>query len=291
MLVFNSNPATPSIGTADEVYSTATYNSANGRYMATTDGIAAKDMGNTRYYVAYAKLSNGAYVYSKAYDYSPKKYALNMLGKTSTSDKQKSLCVAMLNYGAEAQKYFGYKTNDLMNASLTAAQKALVISYDASLFKGAIPANNSKIGNFAATATGFSKKTATVSFDGAFAINYYFTPNADVDNNITFYYWTADAYNAAGTLTPSNASGKLTMEDNGNGVYWAQLSGIAAKQLDDTYYVAGIYTSDTAVRSTGVIAYSLSKYCINNAKDGNTMQGLAGAAAMYGYYAKAYFAN
>jgi hypothetical protein len=31
----------------------------------------------------------------------------------------------MLNYGAAAQNYFGYRTDDLMNADLTQAQKAL----------------------------------------------------------------------------------------------------------------------------------------------------------------------
>jgi hypothetical protein len=259
--------------------------------MATTDGIAAKDMGDTRYYAAYVKQKDGTYVYSKVHDYSPKKYALNMLAKTTTSEKQKALCVAMLNYGAEAQKYFGYKTNDLMNASLTSAQKAMVKSYSADLFNGSIAANPGKVGNFAATTPGFGKKSVTVSFDSAFAINYYFTPNTSVDANITFYYWTAEDYNAATTLTPSNASGKLTMQDGGNGSYWAAISGIAAKQLDDTYYVAGIYTSDTTVCSTGVIAYSLSKYCMGKAVDGNAMQGLASATAMYGYYAREYFSN
>ena len=40
---------------------------------------------------------------------------------------------------------------------------------------------------------------------------------------------------------------------------------------------------------TGVIAYSLSKYCLNNA-NGN-MGALAQATAMYGYYAAQYFTN
>jgi hypothetical protein len=213
-----------------------------------------------------------------------------MLGKTSTSEKQKDLCVAMLNYGAAAQSYFGYRVNDLMNAGLTAAQKARVVDYSASLFTGAVAADSAKAANFVKT-DGFTTRTATVSFDGAFAINYYFTPNTSVDANITFYYWTAEDYNAAATLTPSNASGKLTMQDGGNGSYWAAISGIAAKQLDDTYYVAGIYTSDTTVCSTGVIAYSLSKYCMGKAVDGNAMQGLASATAMYGYYAREYFSN
>ena len=68
------------------------------------------------------------------------------------------------------------------------------------------------------------------------------------------------------------------------------MEGIAAKMLDQTYYVAGVYTDANGnTYSTGVVAYSLSKYCMNNAY-GN-MGALAQATAMYGYYADQYFAN
>jgi hypothetical protein len=67
------------------------------------------------------------------------------------------------------------------------------------------------------------------------------------------------------------------------------VEGIAPKDLDKTYYVAGIYLSDVSICSTDVIAYSLSKYCMNNAY-GN-MGALSQAAAMYGYYAAQYFAQ
>ena len=72
------------------------------------------------------------------------------------------------------------------------------------------------------------------------------------------------------------------------GVYWGQVKGIAAKQLDMTYYVAGVYTdAEGNTHRTGVIAYSLSTYCMRHA-NGNMGQ-LAQATAMYGYYAENYF--
>ena len=287
MLVFYSDPGAAEISKADDVYAgSATDGSV---FVNTTHGIAAKYMGDSRYYCAYAKLTDGSYVYSPLYQYSPKKYAMNMLGKTSTSEKQKALCVAMLNYGAAAQNFFGYRTDDLMNASLTDEQKALAAAYDESLFTGAVPADSSKIANFAKTATGFSKRNASLSFEGAFSINYYFTPDVEVDGELTLYYWTPEDYAAATTLTVDNASGSSSMVA-ADGNYWGQVSGIAAKKLDDTYYVAGVYSdAEGNVYCTGVIAYSLSKYCMNNAKEGKTMQELAAATAMYGYYAKAYF--
>lgn len=289
MLVFSSNPGIADYATANEIYSEPVYNERNGRYMATTEGIAAKEMGDTRYYAAYAKLTDGTYLYSEIYDYSPKKYAVNMLSKSTTSEAQKALCVAMLNYGAAAQGYFGYNTDDLMNAVLTAEQQSMVAAYDSTLFTGVVPADSSKTGIFAKTETGFSKRSASVSFDGAFAINYYFTPNSSVDSEITFYYWSAADYNAVSMPTPANATGTVTMMEAGDGSYWAQITGIAAKELDDTYYVAANYTSVDQMCCSGLVAYSLSKYCMNN--DSGDMGSLAQATAMYGYYAKLYFAS
>ncbi len=288
MLVFYSMPDTANITAADEIYADPTYNAATGYYACTTDGISAKEMGDARYYCAYAKLSDGTCAYSPLYEYSPKKYAMSRLAN-STDPNMKALCVAMLNYGAEAQLYFNYNTKNLMNKDLTTAQKALVNAYSNTLFKGSVPVTSDKIGNFAKTDTGFSGASVSVSFEGAFAINYYFKPNCPVDGNINFYYWTPADYAKTASLAPSNASGKVTMEPQSNGSYWAQVSGIPAKELDETYYVAAFYTSDNEIRCTGVIAYSLSKYCMNNAKPGNAMEALAAATAMYGYYAQTYF--
>jgi hypothetical protein len=289
MLVFYNDPGAPDFSKADKVYNEPVYDSAKARYMVTTDGIAAKEMGDTRYYVAYAKLTDGTYAYSKSYDYSPKKYSMNMLSKDSTSAKQKALCVAMLNYGAAAQSYFGYNTDNLMNAELTAEQKAMNIAYDETLFKNAVAVDPAKIGAFGATATGFSKKTATVSFEGAFCVNYYFTPSAAVDGSMTLYIWTPEDYAAATTLTAENAI-VVPMVAGADGRHFGQVEGIAAKSLDETYYVAGVYTDANGnTYCTGIIAYSLSKYCINNAKPGKDMQELASATAMYGYYANLYF--
>ena len=289
MLVFYSKPDTLSVAGADAVYNNPAYDSAKDRYAATTAGIAAKEMGDSRYYVAYAKLSGGAYAYSKAYEYSPKTYAYNMLGKASTSENQKALCVAMLNYGAAAQEYFSYNNESLMNAALTDAQKALAVNYSADLFVGPVAADSSKTGNFGTAAKGFSNRTATVSFEGALAINYYFTPSESVDDEVLFYYWTPEDYAAASTLKTTNATGKIVMQPNSNGSYWAQISGIAAKELDETYYVAAVYTTNAQTRCTGVIAYSLSKYCTRNAAGTSAMSKLAAATAVYGYHAKVYF--
>jgi hypothetical protein len=173
MLEFHEKPDTIGYDTADAVYG-AVYNEADGRYMAQTAGIAAKELGETRYYVAYVKVTKDIFVYSDIYEYSPKKYAVNMLGKDTTSGAQKALCVAMLNYGAAAQEFFGYKVDNLMNEVLTDGHRALVCDYSSDLVDAVIPADEAKMGEFVMTNGGFAKKTATIAFNSAFNINFYF---------------------------------------------------------------------------------------------------------------------
>jgi hypothetical protein len=245
-------------------------------------------MGDSRYYCAYAKLSDGTVVYSDLYSYSPKQYAMSRLEKSADEDL-KALCVAMLNYGAAAQSYFGYKTDALMNADLTAAQQALVGAYSADLFTGAVPVDPAKVDSyFTATETGFESINASVSFEGAFALNFYVQLDRE-DMEVDFYYWTKETYESVDTLMGSNATGSVCLMPDENGIFHAPITGIAAKELDDTIYVAAVYTIGGEFFCTGVIPYSLSTYCMKHA-EGN-MGALAQATAMYGYYAKAYFAN
>jgi hypothetical protein len=255
--------------------------------MVQTAGIAAKNLGDDIYMRVYAKTADGI-IYSDVVTYSPKQYAMSRLEK-STNASMKALCAAMLNYGAAAQEYFGYKTDSLMNADLTAEQQALVAAYNKDLFNGAVAVDAAKVGSFAKT-EGFSKKSVTVSFEGAFAVNYYFTASNEVAGEMTFYYWSAEAYAEAEVLSAENASGAVTMVATEDGRYWAEISGVAAKQLDETFYAAAVYTDAAGeTHCTGVMAYSLSTYCMKNAVTGNAMQALAEATAMYGYHAKAYF--
>jgi hypothetical protein len=283
VLVFDEMPENPDIADADWIYPTI-YADGAGFYAAQTDGIPAKEMGDERWYVAYIKQADGRYVYSDATTYCPADYAYNKLADESADPELKALCVALLNYGAAAQQFFGYRTDALMNAYLTEEEKALVTSFSFDLLNGAVASG--KDTTFVKT-EGFRAKSASVSFEGALAINYYFTPTADVDD-ITFYYWTAEDYANADVLTAENATGSMLMQQSGSS-YWAQVDDIAAKEIDDTIYVAATYEKDGVTCCTGVIAYSISTYCRNQAN--GTMALLPTATAAYCYYARQYFGN
>ena len=142
--------------------------------MVSTEGISGKNLADTKYLVAYAKLDNGSYVYSSVLPYSAKSYCMDRLEKSSNANL-KSLCVAILNYGAAAQEYFAatsdYTYTTLMNADLTAAQKALVKPYSSDMVAARGTVTAAKAGTFGttSTATGFSGRGASMSADGIFS--------------------------------------------------------------------------------------------------------------------------
>lgn len=278
------------IHTAENVIPGATYDGTY--FMVHTEGIAAKNLGDTLYFMIYAKLADGSYIYTGLYNFNPKDYAVGRIEKSDNAN-MRALCVSMLNYGSAAQTYFQYKSYNLMNASLTAEQKALVKDYDASMVAPLVSVSSSKAARFPYDSTGFSKRYSTVSFDGAFSLNYYFTITQKLDAPMILYYWDLSTYNSVSTLSTSNATGSMTMISTGvAGQYWGNVPNIAAKQVDETMFVVGVYKSNGVTYTTGVLNYSLGKYCTKIAADNTSnQQQFAQATAVYGYYAKNYFSN
>jgi len=265
----------------------ATYNSATGRYLISTPGIPAKKLGDTVYMKLYVKLADGSYVYCKLFSYSPKTYATNQLANSSDA-RLKSLMVAMLNYGAAAQSYFSYKAYSPANSGLTAAQKGLVSDFAAGMVPAANKADSGKVGIFA-NSGGFSKKIPAVSFGSAFSVEYFFTPAYTPSGSVSMYYWSQADYNAAATLTSANATGRIQMTPNGDGSYHCAITGIAAKDINQTIYVTGGYKSGSTNYCTGVLPYSIGTYCASQVTKATEAQDLAAATAVYGFYASAYF--
>ena len=288
LILWDQAPADPTLSGGGTVLEGAVYVPENDRYMVRTAGIPAKNLGDTKYMVVYARRADGSCVYSEVLPYSAKTYCLSRV-ENSTNENMKALCVAMMNYGAAAQQYFGYKTDDLMNAAFADYQH-LVTGYRPDMMAQRATVDEAKAGAFGITPTGFASRSATMSADGIFSINYYFTPAAATDT-VTFYYWTAQDYAAADVLTAENATGTAAMTLQPNGSYWTAITGIAAKELDHDVFVCGVYEQDGQTCSTGVIVYSLGYYCVNKAANGTeAFKPLAEATVVYSYYAKQYFA-
>ena len=287
MITYSSKPTAANIATAEHVTPGAQFEQSSGRYFSSSHGIHAKYLGDTVYLAIYAKLADGTYAYSKVAPYSAVTYATNQL-KNSSDNSLKQLVAAMLNYGAEAQLYFGHNTGSLANSTLTAAQKALPAAYSSSMVGSVPSASSSKQGSFASN-KGFASRKPAISFEGAFCINYFFTPNYAPDNGITLYYWNAADFNKASVLTTGNATGSIKLSGSGTGEYRGDITGIAAKAISDAVYVAAVYTNGGTTWTSGVLGYSIGAYCGNQASAGGAIANLAKATAVYGYHAKAYF--
>ena len=105
-----------------------------------------------------------------------------------------------------------------------------------------------------------------------------------------FYYWDAETYDSVDVLNTQNATGTMTMTPMGDGRYKATVGDIAAKELDATVFVAGVYESAGVSYSTGVLSYHLGAYCVDRVNNGGEAMGiLAAATAVYGCRAKDYF--
>ena len=195
----------------------------------------------------------------------------------------------MLNYGAEAQLYFGHNTGNLANATLTAEQLALPAAYNSGMVSAVPTASATKQGSFANN-SGFSKRYPAISFEGAFCINYFFTPKYVPASGITLYYWNAEDYAAASVLTASNATGSLKMNGTGTNEYRGDITGIAAKEISEAVYVAAAYKDASGtVWTSGVLGYSIGAYCSSQASKAADITELAKATPVYGYHAKQYF--
>ena len=59
--------------------------------------------------------------------------------------------------------------------------------------------------------------------------------------------------------------------------------------VDDADDACGVYEVDGEIYSTGVIAYSIARYCVAKADAYSKIQHFARAAIVYGYHAKSYF--
>ena len=287
MITYSYKSDVVSVETAEHRIPGAAYIESSGRYLATSQGIHAKYLGDTVYLAVYAELKDGSYVYTILAPYSPVDYATNQI-KNSTNVQLKQLCAAMLNYGAEAQLFFGHNTSALANATLTDEQKALPEAYRSDMVAAVPAASAAKQGAFANN-KGFAKRTPSISFEGAFCINYFFTPNYAPVDGITMYYWNEADYNAVDVLTTENASGSFKMDGTGASQYNGSIEGIAAKALSEAVYVAATYSDGTTTWTSGVLGYSIGSYCSSQASKGAAVSNLAMATAVYGYQAKQYF--
>ena len=97
-----------------------------GRYKFRYNDILSYEVGD-EIRATLVAVKNGVETERKADIYNIKTYAYNNLAKENVAAKSKTLLANMLNYCAQSQIYFNYRTDALANAELTDKQRALYV--------------------------------------------------------------------------------------------------------------------------------------------------------------------
>ena len=270
---------------------------STGRHVFTYSDIAAKEMNDDIYLVAYIKTANNEYIYSNPLTYSVVKCATTILNpQYNYSDEFRTLAVDMLNYGAAAQVYFNYRTDALANAGLTDAQKAYGTSGTVTL------ANHQAAYGTASDNAKFTH--ANLTLESAVWLNYKAAIKAPQGRSIRkvtlFYDETFTNENAWVSRRNSNQLKSTEMElntgytsTNGESQYVGNIKGLAAKDLRNLMYTQIMVTySDGSVVYSNILQYSVETFAwkahdLNN----NALIPLADALMKYSDAAKAYLAT
>ena len=265
----------------------------NSRIEVTSEGIPAKKLGDQLAFRPFYTDGNGQYKYGRLIaSYSPKTYCYNKL-KTSDPDlRNDPVCIAILNYGAAAQKHFKHNVDNLMNADLTAEQQALV--WDGSLVRKDWDVPGAKEAGLERNTTVIKGRGGNIVLGGAIDVTYYFRVNTEVAEAVLLTWSEAD-YNAVEVLSEANATAvvdlKYVGEDKGYPRYEYLHEGVAVKNMFNTLYVcAKITGTDGNVYYSGVIGYSAERFAfINQNNATETIAEVAKRIAIYGDAARTYF--
>jgi hypothetical protein len=269
----------------------AVWNSNKGRYEVHTAGIPAKELGDLLSFRAFYIREDGTYVYGRIItNYSPRRYCYNMLNDSDTSDD--ALMIAILNYGAAAQKFFKYRMDDLMNSDLTDTQKNF--AWDGSLVRTDWSISAEKEGSLVRNKSVVTSRGGYLTLLGAIDYVYYIKVADSVEvANIEMLYWTEEAYKSLDVLTVENASGKLTdpewMTDKSR--YEFTFEGLPAKEMFEAIYTCAVITdTDGNVYYGGVVPYCPERYGTINANSGDAATAeLSRTLVIYGDAARTYF--
>ena len=240
-------------------------------YVFSFENIAPQTMNDELSATLYAT-KDGALYGSSTLKTSVKSYAKFLL-ETYSSDKYaklRTLVVDLLNYGAEAQKYRDYKTNDLVNAELTSEQRSWASGGDLSLSD----ITDSSYQTVETPVASWS--SVALILDNSVTVRYKFTAN-DIDGMSIKV-----KYGDTGKEFDSSC-----FESLGEGTYSFKFSELSAHQMQVPLY-ATIYKDGEAVSNT--FAYNVESYAarVKQTQPNTALGKLTDALMRYGFSATKY---
>lgn len=242
-------------------------------YVFSYKGINPQLMNDEVTAVLHAKKGNEEYT-SPEKALSVKEYAYTLLDRYSGDEysKLRTLLVDLLNYGAMAQKYVGYKTDNLVNSELTAVQKSWG-SNGGEEFKNISDLNYKTISSPTA-----QWNTCGLVLNNSIMLRAKFSAK-DVENK---------------TVEIAFRNTKFTYDkndfvNNGDGTYYVYCNELFAHELSDklllTVYENGVPCSNTMLFSVESYASVIQQ---SSAYKGTALDDLTQAMMRYGKSAAAY---
>lgn len=240
-------------------------------YVFSYRDIAPQAMKDNVQAVLYATHNDVVYN-SDPVDYSVSAYAYAMLEKSSSNQyaRLRTLLVDLLNYGAAAQVYQNYKTDELVNANLTDEQKSWASSQELNLTnvtdKACDVVDNPAV----------EWKSVGLQLNNSVAVRYKFA--ADNVENVQL------------KITCGKREwiyGAESFVDNGDGTYTFVFNDLNTDKMQKDIYITAM-TSDTAVSNT--MRYSIESYAkqIQDSMPNSSLRKLTDAMMRYGISAANY---
>ena len=202
-------------------------------------GINPQRMTDTLKATVYAKDANGNVVEYQVDDYSVAQYCSNKLAKLGQNDPLRKLIGNLVAYGAAAQVYQNYRTDNLVSTVVSGA-----VSTDYTDRLSSVTQYTEKVLGTA----GVNIKGKTLVLSNTFAVRVYFTVNKGVDiANVSF---NVTANGKTDTVNSFEKDEKL-------GYYYFDYANLNATQLDSEVKF------ESFVNETGVgdmVTYSVNTY-------------------------------
>ena len=254
---------------------------SEGRYKATGHGFAAKELGNTVFVQMVAEIGGAEYK-TDVIEYGPKIYAQNKLADETSPSELKSLCLALLDYGAAAQAYFDYNVSAPANADVSEETRAAVNEWRGASWRTGKTYEREPFGGFSYAAS------LSLNLDEKVSLNGYVTaPNAEKAEMAVFAAKPDEA------AIKERTGAEIVVMTETEGVFkGTSEKAFAAKELcDEVYIVFYVTTAEGKEETSAAVCYGPQIYAYNKllSSDNAELKALCAAMVDYGAAAQKYF--